>query len=114
MLFRSPVTSPTLNSCLLAVDSPSLGIASSHDVTGGVYKARERIHRSIADLRLLAIPTSWSRVAASNPNWGWLLRFAPGRPIASLCTTHCIMCVAQGIKGHADLASSSLPPRQAG
>jgi hypothetical protein len=27
-------------------------------VTGGVYKARERIQRSVADLRLLAIPTS--------------------------------------------------------
>ena len=25
---------------------------------GGVYKARERIHRSVADLRLLATPTS--------------------------------------------------------
>jgi len=27
-------------------------------LTGGVYKVRERIHRSIADLRLLAIPAS--------------------------------------------------------
>ena len=34
------------------------------------YKARERIHRDMADSRLLAIPTSWRRVAASNPNWG--------------------------------------------
>jgi hypothetical protein len=63
-----PVTSPTLGSCLLAVGSPTLGIASSHDVTGGVYKARERIHRSIADLRLLATPTSCRRVAACNLN----------------------------------------------
>ena len=44
------------------------GVTNFHDVTGGVYKARERIHRSIADLRLLATPTSWSRVADSNPN----------------------------------------------
>ena len=44
------------------------GATHSHGVTGGVYKARERIHRSNADLRLLAIPTSWSRVADSNPN----------------------------------------------
>ena len=44
------------------------GVANSHGVTGGVYKARERIHRSIADLRLLAIPTSCRRVAAYNPN----------------------------------------------
>ena len=38
-------------------------------VTGSVYKTRERIHRSMSDLRLLAIPTSWSRIADSNPNW---------------------------------------------
>ena len=45
-----------------------LGMTSSHGVTGGVYKARERIHRCIADQRLLAIPTSCRRVAAYNPN----------------------------------------------
>jgi hypothetical protein len=44
------------------------GTPDSHGLTGGVYKARERIHRVIADTRLLAIPTSWSRVADSNPN----------------------------------------------
>jgi hypothetical protein len=32
-----------------------------------VYKAQEHIHRVMADTRLLAIPTSWSRVADSNP-----------------------------------------------
>ena len=50
----------------------ALGITNSHDVTGGVYKARERIQRSIADLRLLATPTSCRRVSAYNPNLGWL------------------------------------------
>jgi len=34
------------------------GTPSFHGLTGGVYKARERIHRSVADLRLLANPTS--------------------------------------------------------
>lgn len=29
-----------------------------HDLTGGVYKAQVHIHRIIADMRLLAIPTS--------------------------------------------------------
>ena len=32
------------------------------------YKARERIHRGVADPRLLAIPTSYGRVADHNPN----------------------------------------------
>ena len=54
---------------LLAVSLPTSGAPHSHGVTGGVYKARERIHRGIADPRLLAIPTSWSRVADSNPDW---------------------------------------------
>lgn len=43
-------------------------IADFRDLTGGVYKPRERIHRNFADLRLLATPTSRSRVADSYPN----------------------------------------------
>ena len=34
------------------------GTLNFHGLTGGVYKARERIHRVIADTRLLANPTS--------------------------------------------------------
>ena len=65
----TPITSPTLDVSLLAVRITASSITSSHGLTGGVYKPRERIHRNMADLRLLAIPTSWSRVADSNPNW---------------------------------------------
>ena len=36
----------------------TLGTPNFHGLTGGVYKARERIHRVIADTRLLANPTS--------------------------------------------------------
>ena len=63
-----PITDPTLGSSLLAVGPLTLGVTDFRDVTGGVYKARERIHRSVADLRLLATPTSWGRVADPNPN----------------------------------------------
>ena len=45
------------------------GAPGFHGLTGGVYKARERIHRAMADARLLANPASWSRVADSSPNW---------------------------------------------
>ena len=48
--------------------SRTLGTPNSHGLTGGVYKARERIHRIIADIRLLANPTSRSRVADFDPN----------------------------------------------
>jgi hypothetical protein len=36
----------------------TLGTDNSRGVTGGVYKVRERIHRTVADIRLLAISTS--------------------------------------------------------
>jgi hypothetical protein len=40
-----PVTNPTFDGCLLAVGPPASGVIGFHDVTGGVYKAREHIHR---------------------------------------------------------------------
>ena len=43
----TPVADPTVAGCLLAVSAPSSGKANSHGVTGGVYKARERIHRGM-------------------------------------------------------------------
>ena len=69
----APVTELTLDGCVLAVRPPASGPPSFHGVTGGVYKARERIHRGMADPRLLAIPASCSRVADYNPNLDRLL-----------------------------------------
>ena len=43
----TPIISPTLDSSLLAVGPPASGVTNSHGVTGGVYKARERIHRDM-------------------------------------------------------------------
>ena len=43
----TPVTSPALGVSLLTVKITTSGVTSSHGVTGGVYKARERIHRSM-------------------------------------------------------------------
>ena len=43
----TPVTNPTFGSALLAVRLLTSGIPGSHGVTGGVYKARERIHRGM-------------------------------------------------------------------
>ena len=63
-----PVTSYTLGPYPLAVGTGTSGATGFHDVTGGVYKTRERIHGAVDDAPLLAIPTSWRRVAASNPN----------------------------------------------
>ena len=43
----TPVTDRSLVSSLPKVRIPTSGAADSHGVTGGVYKARERIHRSV-------------------------------------------------------------------
>ena len=85
------------------------GTPDSLELTGGEYKARERIHRNDADLRLLAIPTSWGRVAALNPNWGCfykdLLHLTVLRPVVATIVSRVQPRVSEG---HADLASS--PP----
>ena len=39
-----PITDPTLGSSPLAVRPLTLGVTDFRDVTGGVYKPRERIH----------------------------------------------------------------------
>jgi hypothetical protein len=43
----TPVADPTVVDCLLAVSASPSGKTNSHGVTGGVYKARERIHRGM-------------------------------------------------------------------
>ena len=67
----------------------------------GTYSPRH------SDPRLLAIPTSWSRVADSIRTTT-VLRFASHRCVATLCTYHCSVCVALVVRRHDDLTSS--PP----
>jgi hypothetical protein len=43
----TPVIDHTVVSALPKVRQPTSGATDSHGVTGGVYKARERIHRGI-------------------------------------------------------------------
>ena len=83
------------------------GMHTSHGLTGGEYKTREQIHRDMADSRLLAIPTSWSRVADSNLDWDRLFEvgslsrvgYPLYRPLYHVCSPR--------HKGHADLTSST-------
>ena len=43
----TPIIYPTFGGVLLTVRLPTSGVANSRGVTGGVYKARERIHRDM-------------------------------------------------------------------
>ena len=84
------------------------GAPFSRDLTGGEYKTREHIHRGVADPRLLAIPASWGRVAAPNPNLEWF--FGIGSTLQLRCPLYHPLYhgCSPGHKGHADLTSS--PP----
>ena len=44
-----PIAGPALDGCpqRMLVGPPASGVPDFHDVTGGVYKARERIHRGV-------------------------------------------------------------------
>ena len=43
----TPITTHTFGACLLAVSAATSGTSNFRGVTGGVYKARERIHRGV-------------------------------------------------------------------
>ena len=43
----TPIIRPTFGRALLTVRLRTSGVPDSHGVTGGVYKARERIHRGM-------------------------------------------------------------------
>ena len=43
----TPIIEPTFGSALLAVRLLTSGVPNFHGLTGGVYKARERIHRGM-------------------------------------------------------------------
>ena len=91
----APVTSFTLGRSSRLRTS---GTPGSHGLTGGVYKARERIHRAMADARLLANPASRSRVADSDPNWDRVSRLARHCCLATRCPCHCNTCVAPDVR----------------
>ena len=77
--------------------SRTSGATGFHGLTGGVYKARERIQGIVADTPLLAIPASCSRVAGCNPNWGGLSGLEAPRGAATHCTRHCSTFAAPGV-----------------
>ena len=91
----APITSFALGRSLRSRTSGTPGF---HGLTGGVYKARERIHRAMADARLLANPASWGRVADPSPNWDRISRLDATCIAPSLCTGHCNTCVAPDVR----------------
>src|SRR5438034_9377822 len=100
-----PITSHTFGTFLGATS----GATGFHDVTGGVYKAAERIDGALADAPLLAIPASCRRVADDNLNWARFLGICSTlQSCFPLCRALYYVC-SPGRKGHSDLTSSPPP-----
>ena len=95
----TPVIGLALDGWLLAVASPALGTPNSHGVTGGVYKARERIHRGmlIRDYEQLRLHVGGLQPTIRTGTT--FLSSALPCDFASLCRGHCSTCVAQVIRG---------------
>jgi hypothetical protein len=67
----------------VVLQSKILGTSNFLELTGGEYKTRERIHRGMADPRLLAIPASRGRLQTSirtGVGFGDLLHLAVSLP----------------------------------
>ena len=84
-----------------------MGTPNFLELTGGEYKTRERIHRSMADLRLLGIPASRGRLQTSirtGVGFWDLLHLTVLRPFVPTIVSR---VRPRASEGHADLASSS-------
>ena len=95
----TPVTNPTVVSALLTVKLPTSGKTRSHGVTGGVYKARERIHRSMLIRDYYQLRLHVGGLQPTIRTGTAFLRSASSYKVASLCYSHCSTCVAQDIRG---------------
>src|SRR5699024_2154534 len=96
----TPIIRPTFGGWFhKMVTSPTSGVANSRGVTGGVYKARERIHRGmlIRDYYRFLLPVGELQPTFRTENG--FVRFAPPCGFAALCSIHCSTCVAQVIRG---------------
>src|SRR6266849_44431 len=91
------------------VGTASSGAPIFRGLTGGVYKAQEHIHRSVADLRLLAIPTSRRRVAAFDLNWGVFFEICSPSRVGIPLYMPLQHPSSPGHKGHQRLTSSRPP-----
>ncbi len=91
---------------------PSIFDRASKGGRGRLYEGDPRTYSpQLSDLRLLSAPASCSRVSDCNPNLGRLFGIAsPSRVRKALCTGHCRVRVAQGIRCMPICRRPQLPP----
>jgi len=94
----TPVMKLTVVGALLAVRQPASGEPHSHGVTGGVYKARERIHRDMLIRDYYRFRLHGVELQTPIRTTTDFLGLAPPRGLATLCIRHCMTCVALPIR----------------
>ena len=99
LLRLHPPHPPHLRRLPHEVGPATSGADDSGGVTGGVYKARERIHRGmlIRDYEQLRLHAGGLQPAIRTRDG--FEGFAHARALAARCAAHCSTCAAQGIKG---------------
>ena len=83
---------------LLRVSSPASGKTDFRGVTGGVYKARERIHPSMLISNYKRFRLHGVELQTPIRTGTRFLGLAPPRGLATLCARHCSTCVAPGVR----------------
>ena len=115
----APITNLTLGGPILSklrLRIPTSGTADFVDLTGSVYKMRERIHRSIADLRLLPTPLHAGELQPAIRTEGGFIRISSRLPCRDPLYHPLHHVCSPRRKRHADLTSSppsSSPIREA-
>ena len=90
----TPVMNHTVVSGLPKVVLPASGTIHSHGVTGGVDKARERIHRDMLIRDYKRFRLHGVELQTPIRTESSFLGLARPRGLATLCTAHCSTCVA--------------------
>src|SRR5471030_1543957 len=97
-------------SALPKVKLPTSFATHSHGVTGGVYKARERIHRSILIYDYWRFRLHGVELQTPIRTTTYFVRSACSREFASLCICHCSTCVALLVRAMMTCRHPHLPP----
>src|ERR1700731_1428197 len=82
----------------LRVGTPASSAAHFRDVTGGVYKARERMPRSVLICDYYRFQLHGVELQTPIRTEAGFFRLASLRRFATVCTDHCSTCVALDIK----------------
>ena len=95
----TPVMNHSVVTVPLAVRLATSRSTHSHGVTGGVYKARERIHRDILihDYQRFGLHAVELQTAIRT-TIGFMGLAQPRGGLATLCTDHCSTCVALAVR----------------